>query len=194
MFAIISARPLLTLFAMLLACGALAQTESSSDPATEGPKVITEAFGKLSAALSEAVAKDGPAGALTVCSEKAPQIAKEVAAAHGVTLRRATNKPRNPNNAVDAFENAVLKTFAAALEKNEAPKPQILPLPDGGKSFFAPIILGNPLCLQCHGDREKDITPETLAAIQKLYPADKATGFQLGDLRGLWRVTFPAVQ
>ncbi len=51
-------------------------------------------------------------------------------------------------------------------------------------------MLGNPLCLQCHGTPNQDIAPETLAAIQKLYPGDKATGFKLGDLRGLWRVTF----
>ena len=48
----------------------------------------------------------------------------------------------------------------------------------------------NPPCLQCHGTPNQDIAPETLAAIQKLYPDDKATGFKLGDLRGLWRVTF----
>jgi hypothetical protein len=26
--------------------------------------------------------------------------------------------------------------------------------------------------------------------IRRLYPADAATGFKLGDLRGLWRVDF----
>lgn len=63
---------------------------------------------------------------------------------------------------------------------------------DGSTSFIAPIVLGNPLCLQCHGTPGEDIDPETLASIQKFYPNDKATGFKLGDLRGLWRITFPA--
>jgi hypothetical protein len=64
--------------------------------------------------------------------------------------------------------------------------------PDGSTTFYAPIVIANPLCLQCHGTPEKDIAPATLEAIQKHYPKDQATGYQLGDLRGLWSVTFPA--
>lgn len=167
-------------------------SQDAPDPAVEGPKIIAEAFAKLSGALGEAISKSGPAGALSVCSERAPQIAKEVSEAHGVTLRRATHKPRNPKNAADEVEKAAMNAFMAAMAKKEAPKPQVITNDDGSRSLIAPIVLGNPLCLQCHGTREKDIAPETLAAIQKLYPDDKATGFQLGDLRGLWRVTFPA--
>jgi len=175
-----------------LAFTLVAQTKP--DPADEGPKIIAEAFGRLNGALAAAIAKGGPASALSVCSEQAPQIAKEVGAAHGVTLRRATARPRNPKNAVDDVEKGVLAAFAEALAKKEAPKPQKTTKADGSVSFFAPIVLGNPLCLQCHGAPEEDIAPETLAAIQKLYPDDNATGFELGDLRGLWRVTFPADQ
>lgn len=166
--------------------------QPAPDPAVEGPKITAEASGKLSIALAEAMGKSGPAGALSVCSEKAPQIAKEVAAVHGVTLRRAATKPRNPKNAADEAEKAALEDFAAASAKKEAPKPQVITNADGSRAFLAPIVLGNPLCLQCHGTQEKDIAPETLTAIQKLYPDDKATGFKLGDLRGLWRITFPA--
>jgi hypothetical protein len=165
---------------------------SQTDPADEGPKIIAEAFAKLSGALGEAIGKSGPTGALSVCSEKAPQIAKEVAAVHGVTLRRATHKPRNPKNAADEVEKDVLEAFGAALAKKEAPKAQVITNADGSRAFLAPIVLVNPLCLQCHGTPNQDIAPETLAAIQKLYPDDKATGFKLGDLRGLWRITFPA--
>jgi hypothetical protein len=96
--------------------------QTAPDPAVEGPKIIAEAFTKLSGALGEAIAKGGPASALSVCREKVPQIAKEVAAAHGVTLRRATHKPRNPKNAADEVEKAVLEAFGAALAKREAPK------------------------------------------------------------------------
>jgi hypothetical protein len=163
----------------------------AADPAVEGPKVIAEAFGKLSAALAESVSKNGAAAALSVCSEKAPQIAKEVAEAHGVKLRRATEKPRNPKSVADETETAVLTAFVEALAKKEAAKPQIVSNADGSQTFFAPIVMGNPLCLQCHGEVGKDVTPETLTAIQKLYPDDKATGYKLGDLRGLWRINFP---
>lgn len=173
----------------LIALSLFAQT--APDPAVEGPKIIAEAFSNLSGALGEAIAKKGPSGALSVCSEEAPKIAQEVASTHGVTLRRATLKPRNPKNAADEVEKAALESFGSALAKNEAPKPQVITNADGSTSFLAPIVLGNPLCLQCHGTPNQDIASETLAAIQTLYPDDKATGFTLGDLRGLWRITFP---
>lgn len=161
-------------------------------PAEAGPKIIGEAFTKLSATLTTAIAKDGVANALPVCSEMAPQIAAQVAQANGVKLRRASSKPRNAKNAADAAEEAVLAAFAASLQKQESPKPNTVANPDGSVHFYAPILLAAPVCLQCHGNPDKDIAPATMAAIKKLYPEDKATGFQLGDLRGLWRVTFPA--
>jgi len=179
----------LLLLTSLFTLAVFAQTKP--DPTEAGPIIIAEAFAKLSSALGEAIAKGGPTSALSVCRDKAPQIAKEVAAAHGVTLRRATHKPRNPKNAADEVEKTVLQAFGAALAKKEAPKAQVITNADGSRAFLAPIVLGNPLCLQCHGTPNQDIAPETLAAIQKLYPDDNATGFKLGDLRGLWRVTFP---
>ena len=83
------------------------------------------------------------------------------------------------------MEKAVLETFAAALAKNEVPKPQTISNQDGSKSFFAPIVLANPLCLQCHGTPEKDVASDTLSAIQKLYPDDKADpdDFDFNDVR-----------
>ena len=170
---------------VLLPLSAIGQI--APEPAVEGPKIIAEAFAKLSGALGEAMAKNGPSGALGVCSEKAPQIAQEVGKAHGVTLRRATLKARNLKNSADEVEKAALEAFAAALAKKEVPKPQVIRNADGSRAFLAPIVLGNPLCLQCHGAPNQDIARETLAAIQKLYPDDKATGYQAGDLRGaLW--------
>lgn len=166
-------------------------SQSPPDPAVEGPQITAEAFAKLSAALSAAIGQSGPAGALGVCREQAPQIAKAVANAHGVTLRRATHRPRNPKNAAGGIEKAALEAFAAALAKKEIPKPRVVTNADGSRAYLAPIVLGNPLCLQCHGTPGRDIAPETLAAIRKIYPEDQAAGFQLGDLRGLWHVTFP---
>ncbi len=161
-------------------------------PSEAGPKIIAEAFGRLSAALAEAVAQGGPAGALGVCREQAPVIAESVGKEHGVTLRRAAIRFRNPKNAADESETAALATFAAALAAQQVPQALTLADADGGTSFIAPILLANALCLQCHGTPGVDIAPGTLEAIRRLYPEDQATGFKLGDLRGLWRVSFPA--
>ncbi len=181
-------RPLLLLCLATSAC--LAQAKPG--PVKAGPEIIAEASAKLIAALTEAIAKDGPASAIGVCSQRAPEIAITVGKAHGVTLRRASEKPRNPKNDATDAEKILLTAFAADLEKKQPPKPQSVTNPDQGTTVFAPIVISNPLCLQCHGAPDQDIAPPTLAAIRKLYPGDKATGYKTGDLRGLWSVTFPA--
>jgi hypothetical protein len=157
-----------------------------------GPEIIAEASAKLIAALTEAIAKDGPASAIAVCSERAPEIAAAVGKTHRVTLRRASEKPRNMKNAATDAEKTLLAAFAADLEKKEQPKPRSVQNPDQSTTLFAPIVISNPLCLQCHGALDRDIAPATLEAIRRLYPDDKATGYQSGDLRGLWSVVFPA--
>jgi hypothetical protein len=167
-------------------------SQANPDPAKAGPQIIAEASGKLITALTEAIAKDGPASAISVCSERAPAIAAEIGNAHGVTLRRASEKPRNPKNAANDEEKILLAAFTAAIEKSEVPKTQTKNHVDGTTTFFAPIVISNPLCLQCHGAPERDIAPLTRTAIRKLYPDDKATGYKAGDLRGLWSVTFPS--
>lgn len=161
------------------------------DPAEVGPKIVAEAFGKLSGALSEAITSGGAAGALPVCSERAPRIASEVGEANGVLLRRASDRPRNRKNAADAVENAALEEFSLALAREEAPTPQVITNADGSTSFLSPILIGSALCLQCHGMPGEDIAPATSEAIARLYPEDKAKGYRLGELRGLWHVTFP---
>jgi hypothetical protein len=37
------------------------------------------------------------------------------------------------------------------------------------------------VCLTCHGT---EVKPEVLTKIKELYPNDKATGYQEGDIRG----------
>jgi hypothetical protein len=158
------------------------------DLAEAGPKIVAEAFGKLSAALGDAIARVGVVGALEVCSEKAPAIATEVGDRNGVTLRRASIRARNPANVADEGERTVLADFAAALARKEKPEARTLREADGSSTYLAPIVMANPLCLQCHGTPGREVAPATLEAIRRLYPADQATGFRMGDLRGLWSV------
>ncbi len=180
---------LLIVFSLIVSC---VTVHGQTDPAEAGPRIVAEAFGKLSGALSEAITSGGTAKALPVCSERAPQIASEVGKANGVVLRRASDKPRNRKNAADAVENAALEEFSLALSRKEAPTPKVIPNADGSTSFLSPILIGSSLCLQCHGMPGEDIAPATGEAIVRHYPDDKATGYRLGELRGLWHVTFPS--
>ena len=45
-----------------------------------------------------------------------------------------------------------------------------------------------PLCLNCHG---VELAPDVAGRIAELYPEDRATGFEAGELRGVFWVEFP---
>lgn len=114
-----------------------------------------------------------------------------MAGRHGVGIRRITHKPRNPADTADPGELAVLRQFEAGIVGTNPPPPIVTRGAGDRVTFFAPILLNNPTCLQCHGEAGSDIAPGTLAAIQRHYPRDQATGFRLGQLRGAWRIDLP---
>lgn len=163
-------------------------TGSGAEPnrVEDGKRIAAEAFALLSKNLGEAIAKDGTAGAIAFCSEKALPLTATVNAG----LRRVSHKARNPKNKANAAELEMIAAYQEALKAGKPPAPQVRKNADGSESFYAPIVLANSLCLKCHGAPATDVDVATQAALAKLYPADEATGFRLGELRGLWRVDF----
>ena len=53
---------------------------------------------------------------------------------------------------------------------------------------YAEPIIVQPMCLACHGE---SLAPEIAAKISEAYPDDQATGFKVGDFRGVFWVEFP---
>jgi hypothetical protein len=147
-----------------------------------------DAFARLSGELAKAMANGGPVAAIPICSEKARPLVEEVASQRQLTLRRLSDRPRNPQQQASGTDLATIVAFRAAIQNGNAPEPAVEEMPDGSTLVRLPIIVSQPLCLQCHGT-ETDIAAETRAAIRELYPADQATGYQLNDLRGIWQVT-----
>lgn len=60
-------------------------------------------------------------------------------------------------------------------------------LDDERIGYVEPITVA-PLCTTCHGE---SISPGISNAIAERYPDDEATGFTVGDLRGVFWVEFP---
>lgn len=159
---------------------------------TRGMAITAKAFATLSGELQVAMAAGGVTNALSVCSEKAPRLTAEMAKAEGVVLRRVSHRSRNPANAADAADQKRIADWSAGLAAGTAPTPMVERRPDGGAVFRAPILLAAPACLKCHGEPGVDIAASDLERIRALYPADTATGFKAGGVRGMWRVEFPA--
>lgn len=150
-----------------------------------------EAFQSLSAELIKAMADGGPVSAIPVCSDKAGSIIQQVAAKRTLEMIRLSDKPRNAAQQAKGTDFEAIESFRNTLKNGGVMKPQLESLADGSALVRAPIVISAPLCLQCHGS-ESDIAPETRKAILGIYPADKATGYKLNDLRGIWKIKVPA--
>jgi hypothetical protein len=156
-----------------------------------GKVIAAETFSVLSSNLQSAIASGGVSNALPFCSLAASPLTTAVAEQHGAKVRRVTHKPRNPAARASAAETAVLDQFRAALQPGQPPPPLATNWVAGQATFLAPIVLSHALCLQCHGEPERDLTSENLALIRRLYPQDEAVGFKSGELRGAWRIDLP---
>lgn len=144
-----------------------------------------ELGGDLISALTAAMADAGPAGAIAVCNEKAPEIASRISVDRNVEIGRTSARVRNPANAADNWETAQLAAFAEAIASGANPatleRHEVVRDGDGWSvRWMKPIVL-QPMCATCHGEA---VDPDLLATIRARYPDDTATGFKPGDLRG----------
>lgn len=156
-------------------------------------KEIEEAFLKLSSFNSM---REGLAATLDGRTEKITENTfNEVCAPVGKALkewglkekyqvRQIAEKYRNPNNAPTPEEKSILKLFTSdpSLIRHEVPF--TVDGVNGTKIYVRIRVVSS--CLHCHGDFKS--RPEF---IKSKYPNDKAFGFKVGDLRGLYSAFIP---
>lgn len=176
----------------LLALGGCDSPETPAMPTAEeqmrrAKAAAQAAFEGLSGELMTAMGEGGPPQAISVCATKANLLTSEVASEHGVRIVRLSDRSRNPAQQARGEDLVALE----AMRKN--PEPQLDRREDGSAVVRLPIVLTNPICLKCHGGVD-DIDADTAKALDQLYPDDRATGYSLNDLRGLWRIELPVAE
>ena len=148
---------------------------------------LTAQFGaELKAALQDAMATGGPIAAITVCKDMAPQIASMLSRESGANVGRTSLKFRNPGNAPEPWQAAVLKEFEATATGTSATE-HFERFGKNGARYLKAIPTG-ALCLSCHGAVLPADVQETL---NREYPHDRARGYNLGDIRGAFSITWP---
>ena len=157
----------------------------------EAKQIIQGFFKELKGTLVSAMKEKGPAGAVDVCHSKAQEITAKYNK-DGWKVGRTALKIRNPKNAPDAWEKAVLEEFEKKIAEGADPKKlaKAAIVEENGKKvfrFMKAIPVMKP-CLNCHGEK---VSPDVLAVIRKHYPQDQATGFKLGQLRGAFTLKKP---
>ncbi len=161
---------------------------SSMDFLQAGDSLSKKTFDTLSRTLQKNIAAGSFEKAILVCKEMAPGLTG-VYNNHNTTVSRTSNRVRNEANVPDALEASQLDFFQNRLITGEPLNHKLVVDEKGTVHYFKPILV-QPICLNCHGNENLDISAPVLTLLKKEYPADKATGYVAGDLRGLWHITF----
>lgn len=162
------------------------------DKAKEKGKAITDAAQKtLLQTLTKKIESEGVVGAVEYCNVNALQLIDSLSKAHQASIRRISNKWRNPHDAPAGDEITIMEAYSFSAEQGQELREEVFFEETSPQVIYTrPIMMGAGLCLQCHGTPGKELTPEVANKINALYPEDKATGYQLGEWRGLWKVVF----
>ncbi len=160
---------------------------SDADLASMAKKMVDGFNQELKSELYAAIEDSGVVSAVSVCSERAPEIAARFSNIHGWSVRRVSERFRNPANAPDDFEMEALKT----LESRPATAGDEFfqwSEEDGRRVFrFVRAIRFKATCRNCHGS--KDEFPEELKQIiDERYPGDMAHGYSIDEIRGIFSI------
>lgn len=164
-----------------------ASTEVSAEERARAAGIVGELKKSLVGALQTALQQGAPA-AVSACHGMAPGLAASLSR-DGITVGRTTRKPRNPQNAATGWRvDALAEMEKLHAEGKIAGATFTRRLPDGRAAYAEPLVI-QELCLTCHG---ASVAPEVTTILAEKYPADQATGYALGDLRGIAWVELPA--
>ena len=186
----------LSLFILLFGCNNLQENASKVVPEKKiqespnyqeiGFKYVMTVKGILGKNLMGAIQSKGTEYAIGMCNTRAITIVDSLANSLNVSIKRVSDKPRNPDNETNELELQYINSSKEVLAIGKKIKPQIQEL-DGKIVCFYPIIT-NTMCMQCHGEPQTQIEEVTLNTIDKLYPNDLARGYSENQLRGIWVV------
>lgn len=147
---------------------------------------------ELKTVLVKNLKSGGPLQAVSVCSDTAQEMTKKYSDKNGIQIKRVSFKNRNLSNTPDNFEKKAIQYFEELNSNNSLTKEinliELIDEDDDNIVKFAKPILVDAPCLNCHGS-EGQIAKEVLEVISAKYPNDKATGYKIGDLRGIISVS-----
>jgi hypothetical protein len=171
--------------------GAQSPVDAGAEPAdaelARAQAAVADLGQSLRAALKARLEQGGAVAAVDFCHDEAPAIAAAVSTRHGLRVGRTALRHRNPDNAPNAWQRDLLRDFATQAAAGAAPATLRatvrVGLPDDVALRYAQGIPTEPVCLACHGSA---VAAPVAAAIAAHYPHDAATGFDEGELRGMF--------
>ena len=139
--------------------------------------------------LKGALQNGGVENAISFCNVNAMPLVDSLSKIYSAEIKRVTLKARNPNDLPNLTEKKLLEAYAYQWKDSIPLQANVQAMDDGKYLFTKPILIDNELCLKCHGSLDNGLTKGTDDFLKEKYPIDKATGYDLGDLRGMWSIT-----
>jgi Protein of unknown function (DUF3365) len=174
-----------------------AQNEFNSWPIGQAPQELRSAISRadlvvaamqdaMMRELTDALVRGGPAGAIDFCHLDATAITQRVGREAGIAAGRTSDRLRSPTNAPRPWGANLVKAHAGRSARSVDGFAVDL----GDKiGVLRPMAL-RPMCVGCHGPEER-LAPAVKAVLKDRYPADRATGFTEGEIRGWFWVEMP---
>jgi hypothetical protein len=165
---------------------------SEDDAAWKGRKVAGAMTDDIQKRVFDTMKEYGPEEAASVCSYQAAAIARDVEKREGVKVKRTSLKFRNPVNAPDDYEKAVMERFEALSLEGNLPVERIEFREAGDARVYRyskPIVV-DQRCLACHGEPGQ-IPDSVRIFLEDRYPKDRAKGYKAGDFIGIVSVMIP---
>ena len=173
-------------FVFLLSCSTKIDPGTYAEVQQKGREIAGVAQTTLLKNVGAAIQKGGTEYAVEFCNLEAGGIVADLNEQYNCSITRVSAKNRNSENALESEQEKMLwKIFQNGAVIDTIVK--------GGQQelvYYKAINIGMPACLKCHGDPQTDINEATQQKLQRLYPNDLATGYQLNDFRGLWKIVF----
>lgn len=156
----------------------------SQDYLKKGKEVALATKAVLGKNLLNAINTKGTDKALDFCNIKAIPLTDSMAVHLNAKIKRVSDNNRNPNNWANKKELEYINTAKAEIANNGKAKPKVQKIDNQIVGYYP--IMTNNMCLQCHGNPKKDIDLKTFKMIKEKYPEDKAVGYSINQLRGIW--------
>jgi len=170
--------------------------ETANQIAQYGFKMIEQIGGLMIAETNRELANREISEAVSLLHLKSMELPKPVAGRPTITaIKRTSLLIRDPRNAPDAADTAALNKIHSQLMADQIPdKMLVQKIERAGQPVewrvYRPIGASQS-CLACHGD-PKTFRPGVKAALDLLYPEDKAVDYSAREWRGIIRVSMTA--
>jgi hypothetical protein len=148
--------------------------------------VITNMHSALLRELNDALARGGPGDAIDACHIDVTGATQRLGRSHGIAAGRTSDRLRDPTNAPRPWAADAVKANAGRRVRDV----EGFAIDLGDRVGVLRPIAERPMCAGCHGPID-GIGPGVRRVLAERYPADRATGFAVGEIRGWYWVEMP---